>query len=294
MIRLSAIVSWGSLLFLLLMITFSSRSYGEGTRLIVRGDDLGMTQGSLMAFEKAFNEGILTCASILVGAPWFEGAAELCRKNPGWCTGVHLSLVGEWRGYRWRPVLPWDQVSSLVDEDGFLYRYPEELWAHRPNIEEIEAELRAQLKLALKKGIDVQYLDTHYMGSQDYPGLSEVIRRIAEEYHLPISGSFGEKRIGGIYKAPVAEKTTIAVKLLRELGPGLWLWVAHPGIDSPEQGALVHTEPGEVFNGGVGRHRDAETKALLSLEVRSVINERGIHLISYRDLGEKERKGLEK
>jgi hypothetical protein len=41
----------------------------EGIRLIVRGDDLGMTQGSLVAFERAFKERVLTCGSTLVCAP---------------------------------------------------------------------------------------------------------------------------------------------------------------------------------------------------------------------------------
>ena len=82
------------------MLLTAANSGTQVTRLLVRGDDLGMTQGSLAAFEKAFNEGVLTCASILVCAPWFEGAADLCRRNPQWCVGVHLSLVGEWRGYR--------------------------------------------------------------------------------------------------------------------------------------------------------------------------------------------------
>jgi predicted glycoside hydrolase/deacetylase ChbG (UPF0249 family) len=53
-----------------------------------------MTQGSLVAFERAFNEGVLTSAAMQAPAPWMEGAAELARKNPGWCVGVHLSLVG--------------------------------------------------------------------------------------------------------------------------------------------------------------------------------------------------------
>jgi len=96
-------------------------------KLIVRGDDFGMTQGSLVAFERGFNEGILTCASLLVQAPWFEAAAALSRKNPQWSVGAHLSLVGDWIGYRWRPILPWDKVSSIVDEDGFLFTYPEEI-----------------------------------------------------------------------------------------------------------------------------------------------------------------------
>ena len=90
--------------FCLLMLLFGIAAFistevkAEDITLIVRGDDLGSTQGSLIAFEKAFNDGILTCASILPVAPWFEAAAELCVKNPGWSIGVHLSLVGEWEG----------------------------------------------------------------------------------------------------------------------------------------------------------------------------------------------------
>ena len=102
---------------------------------------MGMTQGSLEAFEAAFNRGVLSCASLIVPGPWFEGAADLCSRNPGWCTGIHLCLVGEWRGFRWRPVLPWNQVSSLVDDDGFLYTYPDQLFAQKPKLGEIEAEL---------------------------------------------------------------------------------------------------------------------------------------------------------
>lgn len=250
--------------------------------LIMRGDDLGMTQGSLVAFERAFKEGVLTCGSTLVCAPWFEGAAALSRNNPGWCLGVHLSLVGEWRGYRWRPVLPWDKVSSITDEDGFLFGYPEELWARRPKIEEIEKELRAQINLALKMGIQVRYLDTHYMGPSSYPGLEGVIRKLAKEYGVPVSGWKGEKRLPGIYTTPVEEKKTTALKILEELKPGLWLWVFHPGIDSPEQNALVHTKPEDVFTGaGVGKHRAEETNVLTSPGINSVIRKKNIRLIHY-------------
>ncbi|MFA6472835.1 MAG: ChbG/HpnK family deacetylase, partial [Candidatus Latescibacterota bacterium] len=94
-------------------LSASTLSWGqEEIRLIVRGDDMGMTEGSLEAFELAFNHGILTSAAIQVPAPWFEAAAALCHKNPGWCVGVHLCLIGEWQGYRWRPVLPWNKVST--------------------------------------------------------------------------------------------------------------------------------------------------------------------------------------
>lgn len=272
------------LLAILLLVTVTLADAGE-IRLIVRGDDLGMTQGSLVAFGRAFKEGVLTCGSILVCAPWFEGAAVLSRKNPGWCIGVYLSLVGEWRGYRWRPVLPWGTVSSITDEDGFLFGYPGELWARKPKIEEIEKELRAQIKLALKKGIQVQYLDLHYTGPLSYPGLERVIEKLAKENDLPVSGWMGEKRLRGIYTTPVEEKKVTALKILEELTPGLWLWVFHPGIDSPEHNALIHTKPEDVFKaGGVGKHRAEETNVLTSPEIKSIIHKRNIRLTNYAEL----------
>jgi len=258
----------------------------QDIRLIIRGDDMGMTQGSLEAFERAFNHGVLTCGAIQVPAPWFEAAAELAVKNPGWCVGVHLTLIGEWRGYRWRPVLPWDQVSSLVDEDGFLFGYPAELQANNPNLDEMEAELRAQIELALKKGINVQYIDNHYGGAD-----REIIEKLGREFDVPVSSMMGETRPGSVYTTPVEEKTEAAVKMLQELEPGLWLWVCHIGIDSPEQNVLIHSKPEDIFSGGgIGKHRAAEMDVLTSIEVKSIILKKGIKLVSYKDLWEEQKK----
>jgi hypothetical protein len=44
----------------------------EPIRLIIRGD----TQGSLVAFQRAFNEGAFSSASVGVPGSWFQGAAE--------------------------------------------------------------------------------------------------------------------------------------------------------------------------------------------------------------------------
>ena len=271
---------------LLLAICFPSyTAAGDEIRLIVRGDDMGMTYGSLEAFEQGFNHGVLTVGAMQVPAPWFEAAATLCKKNPGWCVGVHLALIGEWQGYRWRPVLPWSDVSSLVDENGFFYRYPEELFAQKPDIDEIDAEFRAQIELALKYGVDVQYLDTHYMGYASYPGLEEVFKQLSSDYDLPISSMMGEKRVPGIYAAPTGEKTERITRQLSELTPGLWLWVNHIGIDSPEQNALFHTHPDHIFTGGgVGKHRAAELAALTSIEVKSMIMIKNIKLVTYKEL----------
>lgn len=277
-------------IFFIIFLT-AGMTNAQDIKLIIRGDDMGMTQGSLIAFERAFNEGVLTCGSIIVPGPWFEGAADLCKRNPGWCTGVHLCLVGEWRGFHWRPVLPWDKVSSIVDEDGFLYTYPDELFSHNPKLDEIDAELRAQIDLAKKKGVNVQYIDTHYMSLSGYPGLGDIIKNIGRDYNLPISSLMGEKRFRGIYTVPIEQKRNRAVKMIEELEPGLWLWVCHPGIDSPEQNALIHTETGAIFiNGGVGAHRAEVLKTIKSLELKSIILKKGIKLTNYRELWKEKKK----
>lgn len=267
-------------------------------RLIMRGDDLGMTHGSLVGFEQAMNDGIMTCASLQPAGAWFEGATELCKRNPQWDTGVHLTLIGEWQGCPWRPVLPWDKVPSIVDDNGYLFRYPEQLWANTPKLEDIEAECRAQVALTLKMGVPVHHIDTHYFSlskhTGKFPGLFEIVEKIAHEHGVPVSGLSGEKRasslidkpgVSFIDDVPVAEKKTAILDLLEKLTPGLWLWATHPGIDSPEQRALVHTkvEDRVTEGGGVGMHRAVITQALTDPDVKAVIRRRGIKLTRYRD-----------
>jgi hypothetical protein len=83
----------------------------------------------------------------------------------------------------------------------------------------------------------------------------------------------------------LGQKEKAALKILEELGPGLWLWTAHPGIDSPEQLALVHTRAEDFpVSGGVGFHRAEETSVLTSPEVKEAIGKKGIKLTNYRDL----------
>jgi predicted glycoside hydrolase/deacetylase ChbG (UPF0249 family) len=174
-----------------------------------------------------------------------------------------------------------------VDADGFLYKHPKELFKHNPKIEEIDAELRAQINLVKKKGVNIPYIDTHYMGLADFPGLSDAIKKIGRDYDLVIPSQMGEKRVSGVYRVPVEQKKAEALKMLEKLQPGLWLWVGHIGIDSPEQNALIHSAPGHRFVGdGVGRHRAEELKVLTSPEVKSMIQQKGIKLTNYRELAQ--------
>ena len=123
-----------------------------------------------------------------------------------------------------------------------------------------------------------------YPNDLSYPGLGDVIKRIGRDYNVPVSSLLDEKIIG-IYSAPIEQKVQKGVEMLDELDSGLWLWVCHPGIDSPEQNALIHTSPEDIFvEGGVGPHRAAILKTLMSLKLKSIILKKGIALTDYKKL----------
>lgn len=254
---------------------------GEPIQLIVRGDDMGMTHACNLAIKKGFEEGILTCASILVPAPWFEEAARMCRDNPDWCVGVHLALNGEWRDYRWKPVLPVTEVPSLVDEDGYFYQTEEAFLEANPSLEEVEMELRAQVDLALKRKIDVQYIDTHMGTARATPELHALVKRIARDYGVPISQGYDDDRIS-IYEVPYQQKGKALAEKLKQLDSGLWLLVVHPGLDTPEERALEDANPEGLRN--VAFHRAAVTKALTSKTIKNIVKKRHIQLMDYRQL----------
>jgi len=267
----------------LLFVGYHARSNGanESIQLIVRGDDFGMTHAANMAIERAFKNGILTCSSILTIAPWFEEAARMIRENPEWCIGVHLALNGEWKDYRWKPVLPVTEVPSLVDEDGYFYQTEEAFLSANPSLEEVEKELRAQVERALKRKIDIQYVDTHMGTARATPELHEIVKRISRDYGVPISQGYEGDRVS-IYEVPYKQKEKALVEELKKLGPGLWLLVVHPGSDTPEARALVDANPDGLKD--VAFHRAAVTKALTSKKVKKIVEKRNIQLTDYRKL----------
>jgi hypothetical protein len=252
--------------------------------LITRADDMGYTHTGNLATIECLRNGIIRSAAILAISPWFEEAAKLARENPDLCFGAHLGLIGEWRGYRWRPVLPYSSVPTLVDEDGFLWQSPRDFWGHHPDMAEVEKEFSAQIELLQKKGVRLSYLDTHYVMPYE-EHYRPVIERLGKKYGLPVSCFLGEHELEdfGIYSAPPEEKEQALEKVLRNLQPGVNLLIGHPGLPSLENDALVHCEPSDAQALGTGRLRAAETLAYTSPRIKQLVNELGIKLMSYAE-----------
>ena len=82
--------------------------------LIVTADDFGLSSQVNAAVERAHRDGILTAASLMVGAPAAAEAVAVARRNPRLRVGLHLALVEA------RPALPRSAVPDLVGPDGWF------------------------------------------------------------------------------------------------------------------------------------------------------------------------------
>ncbi|MGB9758441.1 MAG: polysaccharide deacetylase family protein [Thermoproteota archaeon] len=127
--------------------------------LIIHADDVGMCHSENRATFEAFENGIVSSCSIMMPCPWLLEAVDFFRRNPKYDYGVHSTLTSEWKFYRWSSVSSKDKVTSLLDEEGYLWRSAEA--AARAKVEEIKNELETQVKRSFNLGLRPSHLDTH-------------------------------------------------------------------------------------------------------------------------------------
>lgn len=258
---------------------------GDRPRLIVRLDDVGFCHAANLAAKRILDEGVGTSVSVIVNTPWLDEAVELLRRHPEVSVGVHLTLNAEWKEYRWGPVLPYTAVPSLVDADGKFFPTRQAFFANNPRPEEVERELRAQIELARRKGLDVAYVDYHMGTAMSTPELQEIVEKLAKEYGIGISQYFGETYSPNVYSRPPAEKLAAALAIVEQLNePRLYLYVAHPGLDVPEMAAMTDLNTTGVKP--MAAHRQAETDLLCDPRFRAAVERQGLVLTNYRDLRE--------
>src|SRR2546429_1056435 len=152
--------------------------------LIVHADDLGMAHSVNRASIKALETGLVSSASIMVPCPWLPEIAAYAINHPEADLGLHLTLTSEWSAYRWGPVLGKERVPSLLDSSGYLFSVEREAAAHM-DIQEAEAEIRAQIARARGFGIQPTHLDSHMGTLYQSKALFEMLVRVARENRLP-------------------------------------------------------------------------------------------------------------
>jgi predicted glycoside hydrolase/deacetylase ChbG (UPF0249 family) len=272
---------------LLLFLTTSAFAQTEPPRLIVRGDDMGYSHAGNEAILKCYKEGIETSVEVIVPSPWFPEAVKMLTENTNVDVGIHLALSSEWDNVKWRPV---SDCPSLRDADGYFWpmifpnkNYPgralvENSW----KIDDVEKEFRAQIELALKKIPRISHV-SHHMGCSMLNGeVRALVKELAKEYRIDIDPS--ELGVTGVrYNGPSKtseEKIQSFMKMLESLEAGkTYMFVDHPGLDTPEVRAIHH-----IGYENVASDRQGVTDTWTSPRVKDLIKAKGIQLIGYKDL----------
>lgn len=284
--------------------------------LILNADDFGMTRGVNQGIIRAHCEGILTSTTLMANGPAFEDAVELSAANPNLGVGCHLVLIGG------KCVAPQEDVASLADARGnlpeSLPKFVAKLSSGMIPTKQIEIEMRAQIQKIRAAGIAPTHLDTH-KHTHAHPRVMEALGKIAKEVginrvrkpveNLHDSWQTMQADEKGFSMQIVAAGAVRAVAprffaIARKYGltfPDHFLGLAvtgqvsaaalHRMVDALDDGSTeIMLHPGicdaDLVQSGtrLRDHRETELAALLDPGVRSALHERGIRLISYREL----------
>ncbi|MFD1139955.1 polysaccharide deacetylase family protein [Larkinella insperata] len=279
-------------LALFLLVASLTTGYAQAPRLIVRGDDMGYAHSGNEALVQCYQAGIESSIEVIVPSPWFPEAVEMLKQIPNVDVGIHLTLTSEWDNVKWRPV---SAGPSLRDADGYFYPmiYPNKNYPKRAlvendwKLEDIEREFRAQIELGRKWIPRISHISGHMGCTGMGDEVKALVQKLAKEYnviHLDRnSQEYDVTTVGYVgAHATSAEKVESFCKMLESLESGkTYLFVDHPGLDTPELRAIHH-----IGYEQVAIDRQGVTDAWTSPRVKELIKSRGIQLIGYRDLRE--------
>ena len=147
-------------------------------RLVVTADDFGLSPAVNEAVRRAHRDGILTCASLMMGAPAAADAVAIAKAD-GLPVGLHLTLVDG------RPVLPPERVPDLVDAQGAfrpgLGRLAVRLAVSTRARQQARAECEAQMEALLSTGLPLDHVNAHHHFHL-HPSLLSIVVQLARRY----------------------------------------------------------------------------------------------------------------
>jgi predicted glycoside hydrolase/deacetylase ChbG (UPF0249 family) len=147
--------------------------------VVVNADDLGITRSTNVAIRRAFQDGVVSSASLMANMPAFQHAVDqVVDRCPELGIGIHLCLTSG------KPVLPPAQVPSLVDRRGEFCHGFAGLWRllgsrrREAAVTQIAAELGAQADKCHACVGHVDHIDGHHH-VQMIPEISAVATTLA-------------------------------------------------------------------------------------------------------------------
>ena len=272
--------------------------------VIIHSDDGGMYPSVNQATIDAMEKGIVSSCSIMAACPAFEEFAQYARSHPNRDFGVHLDLTCEKEDHRWGPVLGAKRVPSLADREGSLWRTTKEVAQHA-KIDEVEAELRAQIRRCQDAGIVLSHLDHHMFVLYKRPDLIRLYVRLGIEYGLALRYSKANPATDDLdpndkecvkayqegmqllqahrlplctvadmdnYQVPAERKRAYYFQVIDELAPGVTELIIH----------CAYGPPGPLHAPAADR-READTQVFMSQDIADALRARSIRVITWKE-----------
>jgi len=168
----------------------TARIHGEGIlmrlargerQLIVTADDFGLSPSVNEAVERAASVGVLSAASLMVGAPAAAQAVALARRLPQLKIGLHLVLTDGWA------VLRPGEIPDLVGCDGrFSHGMVRDSFRCLLDARvrgQLAAEIGAQYRAFAATGLELDHVNTH-KHFHFHPLVLDMILDIGREFGL--------------------------------------------------------------------------------------------------------------
>lgn len=240
-------------------------------RLIFNADDFGFTRDVNEGIVEAHRDGVLTATTLMANGDAFDHAVACALDTPTLDIGVHLVMVQGQSVARPGHSMP----ATLQDLTMALLRRQIPVYD----------EAAAQIRKIMAAGIRPSHIDTH-KHTHLFPPVVEAVARVAREFAIPwvrrplirlpfaktLAGLRTTDHLAGFRDTGSLNEAAM-IRTLEELPDGLTEFMCHPGKCGPElQRAATRLK----------ESRAVELAALISPEVRRVIERRGIRLTDYR------------
>lgn len=210
-------------------------------KLIITADDYGMSKAVNEAIDAGIDAGLITSTNVMTNMPFYKDAIKL-KNNKEVSVGLHWVLACG------KPILPRDEISTLVAENGEFYPYPEFRQRLRKKLisfSDIKKELIAQYNLYYELMGEPDYWNTHQNTHVDF-GIYRLFVDTAVE--LGIKKMRSHQRIY-VQRSDNSQKLPLKWRLAEPIKSRIldtWQHNAHKkGISSPD-GLIVCLNSADV------------------------------------------------
>ena len=272
--------------------------------LIVNSDDFGISEGVNRGIIEAHHKGILTSTCTMSNMPFAEAGIKLAQSTaPKLGVGLHLTLSFG------APVSAPKRVPSLVFADGKFAQNYQQLMEKLPAYtdDDLEREMQAQFDHFVDMAECLPtHIDSHHRAAYVHPASFEVMCRLCAENDLPMRRPAwldNEESYAGL---PNDADGTLVAQLRMiyekygsppcpdqtgdtfhwELGSRLDLFQSVVGdVQEGITEIVCHVGYAEGLQEAYNIQREDELKAVIHPDLMSVIQSKGIQLITFADLG---------